>query len=106
MSLNKYEQALCDYLEHNLEEGRHWKVKVAGLAARAGDRMQVARDLERELWHYYVERAGQVARLRELNLGGVRRVSLQNLSEYLLRLYGPTVPARPAGQARSRPAEA
>ena len=97
MSLNKIEQGLFDYMAQNPEEGRHWKSKVRGLAGRAGATGATARELERELWEYFSERARHVARLRDLNPGGLRRVSLQNLSEYLLRLYGPPVPPKPAG---------
>jgi len=93
MSLNKYEQGLFDYLDHHPEERRHWQAKVFSVAAQMVDPGAAARELERELWDYLVERSEHVARLRELHTGGVRRVSLLNLSEYLLRMFGP--PVRP-----------
>jgi hypothetical protein len=98
MSLNKYEQGLFDYLEQNPEERRHWQAKVSEAARLPGDPGTAARGLERELWEYFAERSQHVARLRDLNAGGLRRVSLQNLSEYLLRMFGP--PVRPGKPGR------
>lgn len=90
MSLNRYEQSLFDYWEKQPDERRHWQSKTLDAArARPGAVGEAARTLERELWAYFVERSGQVAALRELQAGGVRRVSLQNLAELMLRLWGP-----------------
>jgi hypothetical protein len=95
MSLNRYEQALFDYVEKNPEESRHWRAKVAIVPASA-EPGSVARQLERELWDYFAERCTQVPALRDLQSGGVRRVSMLNLAEYLLRLWGPLPkPKRP-----------
>jgi hypothetical protein len=100
MSLNKYEQRLLDYLGQNPEELRHWQARVAEVVrgGDAGDPGRSARTLERELWDYFVERSAHVGRLRELHAGGLRRVSLQNLSEHLLRLFGPPVRPREASR--------
>lgn len=98
MSLNRYEQTLLTYIEHHPEEGRFWRQKLQELVGeRAGDTLGAAGDLERALWEYYVERSQQVAALRDLNTGGLRRVSLRNLADYLLRVWGPPPkPKRPA----------
>ncbi len=48
-----------------------------------------ARSLERDLWEYFVERSQHVPVFRDLSIGGLRRVSLLNLAEYVLRLWGP-----------------
>jgi hypothetical protein len=93
MSLNKYEQGLFDYLENHPEEHRHWQAKIHAAARQPGEPGVAARALERELWEYFAERSQHVARLRDLNAGGLRRVSLQNLSEHLLRIFGPPVRA-------------
>ena len=93
MSLNKYEQTLFEYIDRNPEERRYWHAKLQGIALLPGDPAAVVRGLEREMWDYYTERSQHVPVLRELNIGGVRRVSLLNLTEYLLRLWGP--PPRP-----------
>jgi hypothetical protein len=94
MSLNKYEQGLFDYLDQNPEERRHWQAKASSAAIQPGEPGVAARDLERELWAYFAERSEHVGSLRQLHDGGIRRVSMQNLSEYLIRLFGPPVPRR------------
>ncbi len=94
MSLNRYEHALYSYLESNPDELRHWRGKVQEATRRMSAAPDVARGLERELWDYLTERSEHVPALRNLHAGGVRRVSLLNLSEYLCRVWGPTVPAR------------
>jgi|SRR6478736_3260205 len=90
MSLNRYEQALFDYWERAVDERRHWQSKVVeltrGPALSSGD---LARSLERELWAHLVERTPHVPALRSLSLAGTPRVSLLNLAEYLIRLWGP-----------------
>lgn len=97
MSLNRYEQAIFDYWDRQPDERRHWLAKVTELA-RAGSAAEAARPLERELWDYLVERREHVPQLRALGLQGLSRVSLLNLAEHLLRLWGPPPkPRQPAG---------
>lgn len=98
MSLNRYEQCLFSYLEVQPDERRHWQMKVmeAVKAAR-----EPARELERELWAYLVERSEHVPALRALVADDPRRVSLQNLADLILRLWGPLPkPKRPAAAPR------
>lgn len=101
MSLNRYEQAVFDYWEKQPEERRHWQAKVVAAARLTEEPGVVARALERELWDYFVERSEHVRSLRDLHAGGVRRVSLLNLADYVLRLWGPPRkpknPTPPAG---------
>jgi len=97
MSLNKYEQTLFDYIDRHTEERKYWHGKLQEAARQSADQGVVARELEREMWEYYRERSQQVPVLRDLNTGGLRRVSLLNLTEYLLRVWGP--PARPKNPA-------
>ena len=100
MSLNRYEQSLFEYLSANVDERRHWQAKIIEAARRSELPGEVARALERDLWDYFVERSEHVPRLRDLNVDGVRRVSLQNLSDHLLRLWGPPPkPKKPAAKA-------
>lgn len=101
MSLNRYEQTVFDYWEKHPEERHHWQSKVAAAARQMEDAGLVARTLERELWDYFVERSEQVARFRDLHSGGVRRISLLNLADYLLRLWGP--PRKPKNPAPPLP---
>jgi hypothetical protein len=77
MSLNRYEQTLFSYWEKQPDERRHWQAKVIEITRVA------------ELWDHFVERSAHVPALRELAIGGLRRVSLLNLAEYLIRLWGP-----------------
>ena len=98
MSLNRYEQALFDYWDKQPDERRHWQTKVVEAARISGPPGEAARTLERELWDHFTERSPHVPALRELSIGGLRRVSLLNLAEHLLRLWGPPPkPKKPAG---------
>lgn len=97
MSLNRYEQTIFDYWEHQPDERRHWQVKISEAARGAGTSGDAARVLERELWDYFVERSQHVAQLRELHPVGLRRVSMLNLAEDLIRRWGPPPkPRKPA----------
>ncbi len=96
MSLNRWEQAVFDYWERAPDERRHWQAKVADLT-RGGVAAGLARGLERELWDYLVERSAHVPALRDLRPGGGQRVSLLNLAEHVIRLWGPIpIPKKPA----------
>lgn len=95
MSLNRYEQSLFDYWERQPDERRHWQAKALATGRSTSAGLEVARALERELWAYFVERSQHVPQLRELNQGGVQRVSLQNLAELILRLWGPLPKPKP-----------
>lgn len=96
MSLNRTEQTLFDYWERAVDERRHWQMRVAELTRRPGvSPDEVARTLERELWEHLVERTPHVPALRNLNPGGLSRMSMLNLAEYLLRLWGPPPKAKP-----------
>jgi hypothetical protein len=101
MSLNRYEQTVFDYLLTNPDERRHWQGKVFEAACRTEATGSVARALERDFWDYFVERSPHVNQLRNLNSGGLRRVSFLNLAEHVLRLWGPPPkPRKPAANSR------
>ncbi len=90
MSLNRYEQAVFDYWERQPEERRHWQARVIEAArGGVGQPGETARGLERELWEYFLERNPHVPLFRDLQPGGLRRVSMLNLAEHILRLWGP-----------------
>jgi hypothetical protein len=59
-------------------------------------RGEAARRLEREIWDYLNERSPHVPSLRDLHTGGVRRVSLLNLAELIIRIWGPVPKAKPS----------
>jgi len=90
MSLNRYEQAVFDYWDRAIDERRHWQSKVVEMTrSPAQPPGELARTLERELWDHLAERTPHVPALRALSPGGLSRVSMLNLAEYLIRLWGP-----------------
>jgi hypothetical protein len=96
MSLNRYEQAVFDYWDRALDERRHWQGRVVELT-RGGANPMLARALERELAAYVRERSEHVPALRDLRSQAGERISLLNLADYLLRLWGPPPkPKKPA----------
>jgi hypothetical protein len=95
MSLNRYEQTMFNYWQHQPDELSHWKTKVGAAAKIKGGPGEIARSLERDLWDYFVERSQYVPAIRDLmGNDGLRRVSLLNLAEYVLRLWGPPIKTR------------
>lgn len=92
VSLNRYEQAIFEYLQSHPEEGRHWENKVATRTARGELPAAILAD---ELWDYVRERSAHTQPFRDWAArGGVQRTSLLNLAEYLIRLWGPVLPKR------------
>ena len=89
MSLNRYEQAVFDYVTGHPDEHHFWQGKVTAATQASGAPGEVARSLERELWDYFAERSQHVPALRVLNTGGLRRLSFLNLAEHLIRRWGP-----------------
>lgn len=96
MSLNRYEDALFAYWEKQPDERRHWQAKVKNIAHGASPQGESARALERELWEHLVERSPHVPALRSLGVLGLGRMSLLNLAEHIIRLWGPA--QKPAGE--------
>ena len=80
---------MFNYWQTEPDELQFWKTKVVAAARTIAGPGEVARSLERELWDYFAERSEHVPFFRDLNAGGIRRVSLLNLAEYVLRLWGP-----------------
>lgn len=80
---------MFNYWQKEPDELNHWKTKVIQAAKTNAAPGEAARGLERELWEYFAERSQHVPLFRDLSVGGVRRVSLLNLAEYVLRLWGP-----------------
>ena len=90
MSLNRAEQRVFDYVQQHPDEKRHWHDKVSVISARATDPHAAAVALEEELWRYYEERSAVASPFREIaQREGLRRISLRNLAEHLLRLWAP-----------------
>ncbi len=103
MSLNRSEQMVNDYLQANPDELRHWQGVVRTTANRERDPHAAANSLDHDLWAYYQERASVVSPFKEeAARDGLSRISMRNLAEYLLRLWGP-VRKRSADEPRPRP---
>jgi hypothetical protein len=97
MSLNPYEQRTFDYLRSQPDEGRFWQEKVRKAAAATLDQTEVASRLERELWGYFEERCRALPAWREdARRESLRRTSMRNLAELLLRLWTEPRPKRKA----------
>lgn len=105
MSLNRHEHLLHDYLHAHADELRHWRDVVRREARDAADPHAASLTLERELWRYYEERAQVAEPFRDLaRREGLRRVSLRNLAELLIRLWAADVLPPPDPDApRPRP---
>lgn len=100
MSLNRSEQLVYDYLHQQPEELRFWQDKVRGAAQRTPDEHAVAANLDRELWAYFEERSAVAAPfLERAQREGVRRTSMRNLAELLLRLWVEPRPKSKKNQA-------
>lgn len=107
MSLNQSEQMVFDYIQRHPEERHYWSEKVRNTYAGFPDIHAVATTLDAELWRYFVERSGVASPFRETaQRQGLRRTSMRNLAELLIRLW--TVPrkkpaAPPAADADQAP---
>jgi len=88
MSLNRCEQRVFDYLQRHPEERHHWQGKFQA-AAKAADSVHVAADqLAQDLWRYYEERSAVAQPFKDAVLQeGLKRTSMKNLAELLLRLW-------------------
>ncbi len=80
---------MFNYWQTQPDELQFWKTKVMAASRIIAAPGETARDLERDLWDYFTERSQHVTVFKNLNVGGVCRVSLLNLAEYVLRLWGP-----------------
>src|SRR4051812_7953761 len=88
MSLNRCEQRIFDYIQGHPEERHYWLSKVQTVCRNAGDDLIAAARLDSELWRYYEERSAVAAPFKEAaRLEGLRRTSMKNLAELLVRLW-------------------
>jgi hypothetical protein len=93
MSLNRIEQMLFDYLQRHAEERHFWQAKVRELMQKTESDFLAAADLTDGLWIYYEERSRIVPSLHEVaSQEGLRRISLRNLAEHMMRIWGPVRP--------------
>lgn len=97
MSLNRYEQLLHDYIESLPEERRFWLDRVLEIERGASRREEAALALNAELWEYFEERARHESDFARVVSAGGGKLSMLNLSEYLLRMWGAVKPAKRKG---------
>jgi hypothetical protein len=100
MSLNRCEQRVFDYFQGHPEERHHWFAKVQTVCRTEGDEHVAVARLDKELWHYYEERSAVASPFREAaKLEGVRRTSMKNLAELLIRLWTEPKPKKKPAEA-------
>jgi hypothetical protein len=88
MSLNRCEQRIFDYINGHPEERHYWQSKVQTVCRSAGDDHAATARLEPELWRYYEERSAVAPVFKEaVRHEGLRRTSMKNLAELLVRLW-------------------
>ena len=74
-------------MQRHPEERQFWIGKVQTVC-RGPDEHAAAMRLESELWRYYEERSAVAAPFKEAaRLEGLRRTSMRNLAELLVRLW-------------------
>ncbi|MBK1876936.1 hypothetical protein [Pelagicoccus mobilis] len=96
MSLNRYEQLLHDYIDSLPEERRFWQDRVLEIERGNSRREAAALALNAELWEYFEERSRHESEFTDVVSVGGGKLSMLNLSEYLLRMWGPVKPAKKA----------
>lgn len=95
MSLNRSEQMVYDYLQGHPDERQYWQGKVRSAVQASADHHAAADHLQSDLWAYVVERSAVVEPFRgAAQREGLRRTSMRNLAEYLIRLWTEPRPKR------------
>jgi hypothetical protein len=88
MSLNRSEQLLHDYMQSHPDERQFWVSKVQTIVRESPDMPQAVSRLDAELWRYYLERSEvATAFMAAAKAYGLKRTSMKNLAEYLVRLW-------------------
>ena len=88
MSLNRFEQTIYDYVMSHAEERQYWQHKVRHILADSVETPTAVARIASELWRYYEERSAVVPAFREAARAyGLRRTSMKNLAELLIRLW-------------------
>jgi hypothetical protein len=97
MSLNRAEQTVHDHITRQPDELRHWRDKVARLAAAAPDPHAAADAVADALADYCRERVGVAAEFRAPDGpgGNPGRLKLRSLAELFVRLWAPARPQPP-----------
>jgi hypothetical protein len=97
MSLNRSEQLLYDYVHGHKDERQHLQDKVRAIAGAAADVHAAVSRIDSELWRYYEERSAVApVFIAAARAHGLRRTSMKNLAELLVRLWTEPRPRKPA----------
>jgi len=103
VSLNRCEQMVYDYLQGHPEERQHWQGKVRAAVQGSADPHAAADRLQADLWAYVVERSAVAEPFRgTAQREGLRRTSMRNLAEHLIRLWTEPRPRPQAPDAQNR----
>jgi hypothetical protein len=96
VSLNRSEQILYDYVQGQRDERHYWQTKVQSFVRESMEISAAVARLDSELWRYYLERSEVVPTLvADARAHGVKRTSMKNLAEYLVRIWAPPPPKKP-----------
>ncbi len=88
VSLNRSEQILYDYVQGQSDERHYWQNKVHSIVSQAVEIPDAVARIDAELWRYYLERSEVVpAFIAAARTYGLKRTSMKNLAEYLVRLW-------------------
>lgn len=88
MSLNRSEQMLYDYVQGQRGERHYWENKVQSIASESLELPEAVSRLDSELWRYFLERSEIVpVFVAAARAYGLKRTSMKNLAEYLIRLW-------------------
>lgn len=104
MSLNRSEQRVFDYLQGHPEERQYWIGKVQSVCRSHQDDFAAVARLAADLWRYYEERSAVASPFREAARSeGLKRTSMKNLAELLVRLWVEPRPKKPVEPAAGDP---
>jgi hypothetical protein len=99
MSLNRCEHYLFEYIQTHKEEGQYWQGKVHSFTRKNLDIHEMAAELEQGLWAYYLERAGGSPKFAQgMPSKDLKRTSMRNLADHLIRLWVGVVPKKRSPQ--------
>jgi hypothetical protein len=97
MSLNRSEQMLYDYVQGQREERQHLQNKVRGIVAESVEIPSAVARIDAELWRYYLERSEVTPIfITAARSYGLKRTSMKNLAEYLVRIWTEPRPRKPS----------
>ena len=96
MSLNRSEQMLYDHMQGHGEERQYWQKKVRAIVTESPEISSAVVRLDADLWRYYMERSEVTPVFAAAaRTYGLKRTSMKNLAEYLVRVWTEPRPKKP-----------